>query len=96
MTRILLIAVMLFVSTSVSAQTNCAPRSVVVERLLTGYGEQPRTIALGANNTIVEQFANEETGSWTIIVTNTAGITCLVAAGEAWQLIDPEPTGEPT
>lgn len=74
---------------SASAQTrNCAAHADVLERLASGYGESRQSIALGANNTVVEVFASEETGTWTITVTTPGGPTCLVAAGQAYQSVD--------
>jgi hypothetical protein len=37
------------------------------------YGETVRSIGLAGRDRIVEVFASEETGSWTILVTNTDG-----------------------
>ena len=74
----------------VQAQTsarNCGPHAAIVERLADGYGESRQSIALGANNTVVETFASLETGTWTIVVTQPGGPTCLVAAGQAFQLV---------
>lgn len=64
---------------------NCAPRPMVLERLAGDYGETRRSIGLAAQGAVVELFASSETGSWTITVTLTSGITCLVAAGEAYE-----------
>ncbi len=66
-------------------QGTCGPHALIVERLATGYGESRQSIGLAPNNTLVETFASAETGSWTITVTNAAGITCLVAAGQAYE-----------
>ena len=67
------------------APRNCAPHAVVLERLADRYGESRQSIALGANNTVVETFANVESGTWTITVTAPGGPTCLVAHGQAFQ-----------
>ncbi|WP_121065825.1 hypothetical protein [Chachezhania antarctica] len=64
---------------------NCGPRESVVDRLAEGYGETRQSIGLGANNQVVEQFANPETGSWTITVTMPNGMTCLVASGQSFE-----------
>ena len=64
---------------------NCADRERVVERLSSAYGESRQSIGLGANNAVIEVFASLETGTWTITVTNTAGLTCLVASGQAFE-----------
>ena len=64
---------------------NCAPRELVVERLASRYGETRQSMGLGANNAVVEVFASEESGSWTITVTSASGLTCLVASGQAFE-----------
>ena len=58
----------------------CGPRNEVVTRLLEQYGETRRSMALDRRG-IVEVFASEETGSWTITITLPDGRTCLLAAG---------------
>jgi hypothetical protein len=73
----------------VAAQTarNCAPRDIVVTRLAEGYGETRQSIGLGANNAVVEVFASQDSGSWTITVTMANGMTCLVASGQAYEAL---------
>lgn len=78
-------AVLLGATAEASGTRRCAPREIVVTRLADGYGETRQSMGLGANNAVVEVFASEETGSWTIIVTNAAGLTCLVASGQAFE-----------
>jgi hypothetical protein len=80
-------AAYLAATTDVLAQSarNCGPRSQIVERLAQGYGETRQSIGVGANNTVVEVFASDETGSWTITATSTSGVTCLVASGQAFE-----------
>ncbi|MEL6644470.1 MAG: hypothetical protein AAFQ79_11075 [Pseudomonadota bacterium] len=68
---------------------NCAPRDHVVSRLASEYGESRRSIGLAANNRVMEVFAAEDTGTWTITVTLPDGITCLVASGQAFEAFDP-------
>ena len=79
--------VYLALATDVMAQSarNCGPREVVVDRLAHGYGEARQSMGLGANNSVVEVFASEETGSWTITVTSVNGLTCLVASGQSFE-----------
>lgn len=64
---------------------NCAPREMVVERLASKYGETRQSMGLGSNNAVMEVYASVETGSWTITVTMTNGLTCLVASGQAFE-----------
>jgi hypothetical protein len=64
---------------------HCAPRERVIERLASTYGETRRSVGLGANNAVVEVFASDDSGSWTITVTLPSGVTCLVASGQAYE-----------
>ncbi|WP_425439252.1 hypothetical protein [Poseidonocella pacifica] len=63
----------------------CAERETVLSRLADKYGETRQSIGLGANNALVEVFASDETGSWTITVTTAEGTTCLIASGQAFE-----------
>lgn len=62
----------------------CAPRASVVEQLAQGYGESRKSVGIDSNNRMVEVFASDTSGTWTITVTNAAGYTCLMATGEAF------------
>ena len=79
--------VYLIASTDAMAQrrANCGPREVEVDRLAEGDGETRQSLGLGANNQMIEVFASEETGTWTIMVTAPDGLTCLVASGRAYE-----------
>lgn len=80
------LALMALAAQQVSAQGgNCAPREVVIDRLGEGYGETRQSIGLGSQGQVMELFAAPDSGTWTITVTLPNGITCLVAAGEAYE-----------
>lgn len=70
---------------SASQNRNCAPRNLVLERLVQKFGETRQSIGLGAQGSVIEVFASNETGSWTIIATMPNGISCLVAAGQSFE-----------
>lgn len=76
---------------------HCAPRDKVIERLATKYGETRRSMGLGSNNAVMEIFASDESGSWTITVTMTSGVTCLVASVQAFEEVRAAlpPKGDP-
>ncbi|KPP84162.1 MAG: hypothetical protein HLUCCA08_01490 [Rhodobacteraceae bacterium HLUCCA08] len=67
---------------------NCAPHEAVVAHLADGFGESRQSIGLASNNMVVEVFASPETGTWTITMTAPGGLTCMVAAGEAFQHLE--------
>lgn len=64
---------------------SCADRKLIVERLSNKYGETRQSAGLNQNNGMVEVFASNETGTWTILITMPNGMSCLMAAGKAWQ-----------
>ena len=70
---------------------NCGPRDAVVARLAERFGETRQSIGLGADNAVMEVFASAETGTWTITVTTAAGLTCLVASGQAFEILAETP-----
>jgi hypothetical protein len=68
----------------------CGKRDTVLNRLSEKFGETRRSLGLGANNGVVEVFASDDTGSWTITVTMPDGRMCLVASGQSYEdTIDP-------
>lgn len=64
---------------------HCAKRAAVVDRLANKYGETRQSMGLGANNAVIEVFASQESGTWTITVTTATGMTCLIATGQAFE-----------
>lgn len=75
-------------SSAATAQTqNCAPRDLVLKRLAEKYGESRQSIGMGQKGMLMETFASDETGSWTITVTTPQGMTCLVASGQAYEVL---------
>jgi hypothetical protein len=86
-----LIGVALALPASAQQTRNCGDRARVVERLNSAYGESRQSIGLAPNNSVVEVFASPETGTWTITATNTSGITCLVASGQAYEATNDKP-----
>ena len=71
--------------TSAAAQTICASeRTALIEQLKGRYQEAPVAIGLVSNGSVLEILASNS-GSWTILITRPTGLTCVVAAGEAWE-----------
>ena len=77
------------------AQSLCGAREAVVDMLGARYGETVRSLGLAGGNRIVEIFASDETGSWSILVTNAAGVACLVASGQHYEQVAAGPQGAP-
>ena len=70
---------------SQNTNRNCGPRDGIIDRLAERYGEARQSIGLGAQNQVVEVYASTETGTWTILVRGSNGMTCMVASGQAFE-----------
>jgi hypothetical protein len=64
-------------------QSQCGPHGEIVKVLNAKYQESQRALGLINEKAMMEVFISHK-GTWTMLVTNEAGITCIVAAGEAW------------
>lgn len=62
----------------------CAERGVVVERLGVRYSEQPVSIGLAADGSVIEVFASTS-GTFTIVATQPSGVSCILVTGESWE-----------
>ncbi len=78
---------------------HCGIRDAMVERLQKAYSE---TLSAGGlqgsasdNAMLVEVWSSEKTGTFTVMLTNPQGITCIMAAGTDWHQSRPiaEPPG---
>ena len=68
-----------------NAQAVCGKRTEIVQQLHKKYGETRRSVGVQQGRGVVEVYASEKTGSWTILITNARGLSCLMAAGEAFE-----------
>ena len=85
--RILLIAVLLGLMSSPSAASgHCAPWEAYVETLAKAYREVPLAQGVTFNGKVLAIFAAEN-GSWSIVVTDANGVTCMIASGQNWETI---------
>lgn len=69
-------------------QQNCGARETVVDRLSSKYGESRQSIGMATKGRVVEVYASNETGTWTITVTTPNGMMCLVASGQSYENVD--------
>ena len=47
-------------------------------------------MGLSTTGDMVEILADGTDGSWTIVMTLPNGLSCLVAAGENWEFVEPK------
>lgn len=65
----------------------CAPRDEVVKQLGAQFSETPVSRGLTGDGMLLEVFASPQ-GTWTAVLSEPTGVSCLVSGGEAWQSVD--------
>ena len=75
------------VTTATAQEMACGAREEMVERLQRSFGEAQTGLGLISEARILEVWSSEETGTWTILMTEAGGQSCMVAAGEAWKTV---------
>ena len=78
-----------------NAQQMCGKRTEVVHSLGAKYKEATTGVGL-VNNGMVVEVLTSVTGSWTILMTRTNGVACVLATGESWEAVDTSTDKEPS
>ena len=87
-------AVLAWVTSPVPAVANgvrhCAEHKTITDKLSSKYNEQRSGMGLVGSSGMVELFTAQN-GTWTIIVTQVDGTSCIVAAGNSWSQFKRKP-----
>ena len=69
-----------------------APGQPVVEtqELTKQYSEAPVAAGVANSGALIEVLTNDGGATWSILVSQPDGTSCLVAAGREWQALKPE------
>ncbi len=82
----LIAASALFLSvSSANAEQFCAPRDRAVIQLEKQFGEMVSGRGLAANGKRMIELLVSEKGSWTVLISDSNGRSCVMAGGENWQ-----------
>jgi hypothetical protein len=65
----------------------CGERSNFLSHLGKNHQEAPSAMGVTASGRVIEVLTSSD-GTWTIIMTHPNGMTCMVAAGKAWENIE--------
>ena len=87
-----LIAGALLWATSCAAQTSQMPSECdsiikITKHLDVKYHEVPVALGVQPDGRLLEIYASEASGTWTVIVIRPDGIGCIVAAGKGWEML---------
>lgn len=73
-----------FQVTDASAQSACFERAALLKHLSGKFEEAPVAAGLAANGSVLEVFSSPDGVTWTIVLTQPNGATCVMASGESW------------
>jgi hypothetical protein len=76
----------------VHAQFACISLPDARAALATRYGEAPRVSGFMSNNILMIVTAGEA-GGWSVLLVTPDGQACMVASGEAFEMLPDEPQG---
>jgi len=65
----------------------CKTREYVGDRLSKVFNEETEYIALSTDGRVLEVFTSPDGGSYTIMLTDVEGKSCILDAGEAWEKV---------
>jgi len=67
------------------ANSFCADRAEMVRSLADKFKENPTAVGQIDGSAVIEVFVSEK-GSWTILATGTDGKSCVLSAGDGFQI----------
>lgn len=85
------LAVGLWAGGAVTAEPEsaCGERGRVVSRLAAAFGEMPAALGMAGSGRVLEILSSPDGSTWTMLVTEPNGQSCLIAAGEGWEALSP-------
>jgi hypothetical protein len=81
--------------TAANAQSICVERTEAATSLKKNFAEVPVSMGLSEQGSVIEVFASPN-GSWSIIMTLPNGLSCIMAAGEEWEVLPQKAAGAKT
>ena len=65
-------------------ETYCDARTVVAATLRHDFAETPRLVRMTGEGMMMELWASELMGTWTVLHHGADGISCIVTSGQGW------------
>jgi hypothetical protein len=82
---VMLVAMSTIPVTAETGSPPCAPRPELLKQLSSRFKEAPVALGLAKNGSVIEVLTSEDGETWTIMVSQPNGPSCLVAVGEGWE-----------
>ena len=81
-TLAIVLALLVTIATSVVAQMLCVDRVYMLDRLASEYEEELIEVKMVEEYGLLEILASYRKGTWTLLLTNPGGISCILATGK--------------
>ena len=80
------LAAFLYLTWPVPADANmaCGPHKKLTKALTGKYKEARKALGLVASRRVMEVFVSEK-GTWTLVMTDLNGVSCIIAACHSWE-----------
>ena len=89
----LAVAAAAFAPVPADAAPACHRYHDVVKALSDGFAERPVAFGVQSDGTLMQVFASESGDTWTVVLTDADGRSCVVAEGVRWESLPPPPKG---
>ena len=85
-----------FLLLAASGSAGCGERRSVMDYLTIRYGERPAGLGIRPDGAVLELLQDRRDGSWTVLLSDREGRSCIVAAGRGLRLhrAKPKPIDE--
>lgn len=85
------IAFAALVAASPAMGQECIGTADAYASLTTNYGEERLYTAMRPDGTVIETWANPDTGTWSMFITLPDGLSCSVGSGVGFETYQPKP-----
>lgn len=89
----LLALALLLGANAARAEPACASHEAVSKQLEQRHAEVPIAMGLANNGKLIQVFASADGVSWTVVLTEPDGTSCVAASGRYWQPVTPKALG---
>ena len=62
----------------------CGTHESITKQLLQKYSEKPVAVGVTGTGSLIEVLASRDGETWTILLRQTSGLTCIMSSGEDW------------
>ncbi|MEO5373166.1 MAG: hypothetical protein H7840_02675 [Alphaproteobacteria bacterium] len=91
-TALLALLPLLGAAAETGAEPMCDDHRSIVEALAKGYAERLSAVGIAGGAGVLEVFASSA-GTWSIVVTDPGGQSCIMAVGTGWETLPPQVAG---